>query len=458
VDLLAVERRVQELTNAMGRELMKQALQQADTQEPEVRIDGELWGNRRVLENTYTTMFGDIEMGRSVYQRQGRGRVAVPMELRVGIVEGRYTPRVARTLTMATALMPESDAERFLAEVGVARVSVSTLHRLPRAMAARYETRRPLIEAAIRECDPIPVQAVTLQVSLDGVMVPQDGEYAAARGRKTESPAPARHEQRYGESEREPPADQDRMFGRAWHEASVGTLAFVDDEGRRLRTIYLARMPEANKATLAGQLQMELGTVLAERPGMNVVFASDGAEPQWEALGRLATSLPANCSGHRMNLVDLFHVAEYLQLGATAVHPDSDTDAKLLAKSWRETIKERDDGVEIVLKSMRYYRRGLPRTGPRHKNIKKALDYVTKQHEAGRMNYAEAIRRHYPVGTGVTEAAAKTVINVRMKRAGARYSQHGGQTILLFRTAVLSERFNALHAELHATYTAQIAA
>jgi len=45
-----------------------------------------------------------------------------------------------------------------------------------------------------------------------------------------------------------------------------------------------------------------------------------------------------------------------------------------------------------------------------------------------------------------------------MKRAGARFSQHGGQAVMLFRTAVLSERFDALHQELHVTHTASIAA
>jgi hypothetical protein len=458
VDLLAVERRVQELTNAVGRELMKQALQRADTQAPEVTIDGEVWGNRRVLETTYTTMFGDLETPRSVYQQSGRGRVAVPMELRLGIVEGRYTPRVARTLTKAVALMPESEAEQFLAEVGVAMVSVSTLHRVPRAIAARYETRREVIEVAVRERDAIPAEAVTVQAALDGVMVPQDGEYAGARGRKTTSPAPARHEQRYGAPQAEPPADHDEMFGRAWHEASVGTLAYLDSEGRRLKTTYLARMPEANKATLVLQLQTELGAVLAERPEMNIAFASDGAESQWDALAMIAANVPANCTGHQMDLLDLFHAAEYLQLGANAVHPKSEVDAKLLANSWRETLRERDDGADVVLKSMRYYLRGLPKAGARRKNMKKAIRYLARQHKAGRMNYAEALRRNYPVGTGVTEAAAKTVINTRMKRAGARYSQHGGQTLLLFRAAVLSGRFDALHEELQATYTAKIAA
>jgi hypothetical protein len=45
-----------------------------------------------------------------------------------------------------------------------------------------------------------------------------------------------------------------------------------------------------------------------------------------------------------------------------------------------------------------------------------------------------------------------------MKRAGARFAQHGGQTVMLFRAAVLSERVDSLHQELHATYTTSIAA
>jgi hypothetical protein len=54
------------------------------------------------------------------------------------------------------------------------------------------------------------------------------------------------------------------------------------------------------------------------------------------------------------------------------------------------------------------------------------------------------------------EAAAKTVVNVRMKRAGARFSQHGGQTVMLFRTAILSGRFDRLSSCLERTYVTRV--
>jgi hypothetical protein len=458
MDLMAIERWALELAKAWGRATLAEAMKRADTEAPEVVIDGERWGNRRMRNGTYATEFGDVEIERSTYQKSGRGRVAIPVDLRLGIVEGGYTPRMARIMSKAVALMPEGDAEDFLSEVGLATVSKSTLHRIPRAMAARYETRREVVEAAIREQDPTPCATATIQVSLDGVMVPQDGEYARPRGRKTDSPEPARHEKRYGPpSDDEPPADSDQEFGRAWHEASVGTIAYFDAEGNRLKTTYLARMPEPRKATLVAQLERELQSVIGELPAVNLVFASDGAAAQWNSLTAMRKRLPDSFCGNRMMLVDFYHAAEYVQAAANAIHGEGTADAKIAATQWDEMMKHREDGVLSILKAMRYQRDKMPR-GKARKQLVGAIKFLAKQHRRGRMKYPEAQRRNYPIGTGVTEAAAKTVVNVRMKRAGARFSQHGGQTVMLFRTAILSERFDLLHDELRATYMAQIAA
>lgn len=455
VDLEVVERRVQELANAWGRVQMARAMKGADTDAPEVDIDGQRWGNRRLHPGEYHTVFGPVVLERSVYQQSGRGRVAIPMDLRLGIVEGMYTPRMGRIATRAIALMPEEEAAQFLAEVGTATLSNSTLGRLPRAIAARYELNRPVIAAAVRAHDVIPDEAVTVQVGLDGVMVPQDGEHAKPRGRKTKSPEPPRHEQRYGPVGSEGPRAEDRTVGRSWHEGAVGTLAFFDADGERLRTIYLARMPEPHKATLVGELEEEFTSVLRERPELNVVFASDGAEPQWSALDAIESRLPANWTGHTMKLVDAFHVAEYVQEAANAVEGAGTGDAKVLAATWRETIKEKQSGAASVLRSMRARLPSVRGTTARTE-LKSAITYIDNQHALGRMEYVEAQKRNYPIGTGVTEAAAKTIVGVRMKRAGARFSQHGGQTVMLFRAALLSHRFDALHHELHATYTKRV--
>jgi hypothetical protein len=83
-------------------------------------------------------------------------------------------------------------------------------------------------------------------------------------------------------------------------------------------------------------------------------------------------------------------------------------------------------------------------------------DEAYRQSPARRGERIEAQKRHYPIGTGVTQAAAKTIVGTRMKRAGARFSQHGGQTVMLFRSSILSHRFDALHEELLASYTKRV--
>ena len=88
----------------------------------------------------------------------------------------------------------------------------------------------------------------------------------------------------------------------------------------------------------------------------------------------------------------------------------------------------------------------------RRAELTTAINYIANQNEAGRMSYAEARRRNYPIGTGITEAAAKTIVGTRMKRCGSRFSQHGGQAVMTFRAAVLSGRFDALHRSLHVDY------
>lgn len=457
LDCRGIEDEIQARLHAVGRELMREVLLRADAQQAMVTINGKPWGNRRESPGTYTTLFGDVELPRGIYSQAGGGRVAVPLDLRLGIVEKRYTPRVARVLTRATALMTDEEAEGFLREVGVAQVSKSTLHRMPRAVAARYETQREQIQQELRESDEVPDDAVTLQVSLDGVMVPQDGEHAKRRGRKTDTPQPARHEARYGPVEPGGPSLDDGVEGRAWHEATVGTVSFWDKKGEHLKTVYLARMPESGKGTLADELEDEVHAALAERPDLDICFAADGDAHQWSLLEGIGVRLPGEAASKVTYLLDFYHAAEYLKLAANAVEGKDTPAALVLAVHWGETLKEYDDGAARVLKSMRYHRDGLI-DAARREDMEKAIEFLAKQARRGRLGYAAARKKKRPIGTGVVEAAAKTVVNVRMKRAGARFSQHGGQTVMIFRTALLSERFDRLSHCLERTYTARVEA
>jgi hypothetical protein len=457
VDCQVLEYKLRERLEAVGCEVMREVLERADTKAPRVTINGKEWGNRRESKGTYVTMFGEVVVPRSIYSQPGGGPVAVALDLRLGIHEGRYTPQMARVLDHATALMPDADAEGFLARLGTAMVSKSTLHRVPRAIGARYETRRAQILEELRESDEVPDAAVTIQASLDGVMVPQDGEHAGARGRPTETPNSPRHETRYALPPTPGPAANDGAEGRSWHEASVGTVSFWDKDGEHLKTIYAARMPESGKGTLADEVEDELNMALARRPDLHVELAADGDVHQWSLLAGMALRLPETATGGVTYMLDFYHAAEYVQLAANAVEGKDSPAARVLAASWREQLKEYEDGPARVLKAMRYHRdRGTAQVDLQALEL--AIDFLAKQAAQGRMEYAAARAANRPIGTGVTEAAAKTVVNTRMKRSGARFSQHGGQTVMIFRTALLSGRFDRLSDCLQASYMAIVKA
>ena len=57
------------------------------------------------------------------------------------------------------------------------------------------------------------------------------------------------------------------------------------------------------------------------------------------------------------------------------------------------------------------------------------------------MRYAALKEQGLPIGSGVTEAACKTLATQRMKRSGMRWGEQGGQAILSFRALVQSNRF-----------------
>jgi hypothetical protein len=97
MDLSKIACELGALADARVREVVAGAFMRADTEAPEVEIDGERWDNRQVTRGEYHTTFGVVVVEQRTYQRAGRGRVAIPLDLRLGIMEGRYTPKEAIT-------------------------------------------------------------------------------------------------------------------------------------------------------------------------------------------------------------------------------------------------------------------------------------------------------------------------------------------------------------------------
>jgi len=75
----------------------------------------------------------------------------------------------------------------------------------------------------------------------------------------------------------------------------------------------------------------------------------------------------------------------------------------------------------------------------RNSELEKELTYFRNQR--WRMRYVQYRRANLPIGSGVVEAAYKTLVTQRVKRSGRRWGMAGGQAILTFRSVIQSGRW-----------------
>ena len=100
----------------------------------------------------------------------------------------------------------------------------------------------------------------------------------------------------------------------------------------------------------------------------------------------------------------------------------------------RRVLKQQTAGINRVLHSARaLHRRGLR---GRRKDFNRAMNYLKKYRQ--HMNYAASRRRKLPIGSGVTEAACKTIFGYRFKQSGMRWTTEQGQHVLDLRVILKS--------------------
>ncbi len=410
-DIDELELHLRELTMSVETEVVARELAKFDVDCPTILVAGVV--HRRVMqsETTYHASCGDVRVARTLYRSRPDQPCVAPVELRAGIVAGRWTPTAARQATWAVAHLTPQDAANMFEMVGCMVPSKSSLDRLPKAVSEQWEEHREAFDESLREQATIPVDAVSVGISLDGVMVPmKDGqrtEKRAAtvrRGKKPCGPA-------------------------GYKEASCATLSFYDREGIRLDTWRQARMPQKGKVDLKAWLAAETGFVLGLRPDLQLMKVSDGARDNWTFLD--GDTIPAGESA-----IDFFHAAGHLSEAMAAAYGEGSPRYHARFQKLRRILLEDDDGVEKVIRALRH----LHARFPRRQRITKELAYFRRYRH--KMRYAKLAAQNLPIGSGVVEAACKTLVTERMKRSGMRWRLIGGQAILTFRALAQSGRFN----------------
>ena len=419
-DLHTFEQELHRLFVAAEREALSHELACFDLDVPVVEVAGERYHRVLRCASTYTSAVGPVRVERSLYRGTPGEPALCPLELRAGIIEGAWTPWAAQQATWVVAHLTPKEGEELFALFGNMTPSKSTLDRLPKALSVSWEAYRPHFEATLRHQEEIPQEAVAMAVSLDGVMAPmKDGQRQAKRQHAlTEGKAPSG------------PA--------GYQEVGCATVSYYDGQGERLLTRRMARMPEGNKATLKSQLTAEVMTALCQRPDLRIVKVADGAADNWTYLSAL---LPFG-----EEVLDFYHAVAHLGDALGAAYGEGTPQYQTRFAALRESLRDTSEGVDTVIGALCRLRTRYPR----RQAIHKALAYF-REHRP-RMQYSALRAQHLPIGSGVVEAACKTLVSQRLKRAGMRWRTAGGQAILTFRALCQSDRFERAWQLLGETY------
>ena len=134
----------------------------------------------------------------------------------------------------------------------------------------------------------------------------------------------------------------------------------------------------------------------------------------------------------RLEVVDPYHGDQHLHAAATALFGDGPA-----AAAWAEARKgeQRAQGAGPVLAALRAAR--APSRGAAEV-LRRERGYFNNNAE--RLDYPTLRLDGLPLGSGGIESAADHVVQRRMKRAGMRWSDAGGDALLALRARLRSRR------------------
>jgi hypothetical protein len=374
-------------------------LEADDRHEPPSQLiwQGQAYQRRRQSKNRcLSCLFGQIRLQRYRYEPIDGGEHSLfPLEMALGIEAERATPALAERAAHAAAAQTQGQVRTLLRRQHGVNWSVKTLRKVTASVSAGVAEHRQAAQAAklVQALQQAEASAgahrPTVCVGRDGVMVP-------LRGRQD------------------------------YAEAAAATVSVLDRRGRRRYTAYLGRMPEKEQKTLSEQLTSLLLLLVSLWPG---------AWPRWQYLSDGGHQL----SGRHWSwewVIDFFHASGYVTKLAEALYGGTRAGLAWGAKM-RHWLRHKPGGVQRVLYSAAAVWARYELTAAEEKAYDKAWRYLHKRKR--HMDYAGCTRRGLAVGSGVTEAACKTVFTQRLKQSGMRWQVEGGQAIVDLRLLVLSQ-------------------
>jgi len=385
--MLDDEQALQQSLNEAGQIAMQPMLKQFDTNGEPIRVDGVKHTVRIRSPQTYETPYGPVQVERNVYQSSKGGRVYVPLQ-----ADGRMilnsTPRYSQIVAGKYARLGADALCEDLLECNGREISRNYAKKLSDFVGSIAQCYESEWEYDLPEFDE-PVGSIS--IGLDGtcMLMHKDG----------------------------------------WREAMCGSIAFYDNQGQRLHTIYCSATPEYGKEKFKEKFSREIERVKEKFPDVLYVGLADGAKDNWTFLKKYTKRL----------LLDFYHAREYISKAASAIFCRDKINKKVWENNFSHNLKHKQGSASRFLKELKEQMLKIEGKNvlERREEVRQVITYY--ENHKNKMSYARQLKNNLPIGSGVTEAACKVLIKQRMCQSGSRWKDQGASYVLALRALKLTK-------------------
>jgi len=413
VDLEALETAIRDAVHAAGAKVLEALLSPVGVgrREQAVRCTcGALMESGGLKTKSIVTLLGEIRFTRSAYRCPRCGQTRYPGDEQVDAVHTGYSPGVRRLVSDFASDAPFKRVSRQIKTAAALDISRKDCERVAEGVGQEVADWFAAERDRLRFQPPPPPEAPktldTLYIEFDGTgvpMVPHELE-----GRKGKQP----------------------NGGAKTREAKLGcvfTQTAFNEKGRPIRDDASASFVGAIET--AEQFQWRIYAEAVRRglfAARRVVCVTDGAE--W-----IRNIVQTHFSGAQ-HIIDLYHAREHLVDLCKLLFGRDLRQLNQYKDRWWDALDE--GNIEQIREEAQTH---LPRSQPEAKEARAAIAYFETNQE--RMRYQQFFEQGLFVGSGVIEAACKTVIGQRMKHSAMEWTVRGANAIAALRCVIQSNRF-----------------
>jgi hypothetical protein len=380
--MLEAEESILRGVNAVGTVATGEALKRFDADGDPIMVGGAKWYSKGKVQKIYHTPYGVVSAERHVYQPAEGGKTFCPMDAGARIIR-KATPRFAKMVSHKFAHGAATQVLEDLEQNHGRPCLKATLQDLATHVGTVVQTK----EESWSYATPQLGKVATVGIGIDGTCM--------------------------------------LICDQKWREAMTGSISLYDKHGERLHTIYVGAAPEYGKETFFDRMTREIDHVKSLYPRALFVGVADGAKSNWDFLGPHIDE----------QVLDFYHASQYLARAAAAICKHEQERERWLDEQCHN-LKHKHHAAQRILRELE--QAAATKMKPDHKkDLQDCITYFGNH--LHQMRYARYVENAIPIGSGVTEAACKTLVKQRLCCSGMRWTPEGAQIILSLRALALTE-------------------